>query len=652
MSGWPRRYVHCAVGVAVLLVAGGFPLELYTLSRRERMEALRLYDGVVAPATAGCLRRVEYPPPFLVVPFTDNRGHHAATIRVPAAPTSRGTQLGKLRAFLACSGADQGERPCPGFVGLGCSHRGSPPYLVRLWCDSGALLRRGSRGRWASRSVDGRGPLAWSASICRLPLPKRHDRNFGGVADRAQETTLCFMASIMLHDPRGQGHQDSSGAVLIDNSTYFSAVDLLTGQSMDAYRVFNLANLLECVVISEQIVVSPTQAWQPSNEDVLFSTEGPCRNLTFDGSSDEELGQLFRTAIIAAIRDVESRRVMRRLGYSPPVSQAAARLLRRWRNEAEDDPQNFINQYSGAVYLTDSASRGKVAALPTVTSGSAGAEYHLAQFLLRANVAYNLSARWAYHPHSHRIDYVSMRMRQSNYEVLNLGREILIETESATSVALDARQRESLLREFGAFRHESPVPFVLAAVLSQCRRPEDILPVALEMRDQRSAKRYRRWANEIVTAGRSGDFERADQAEEELRQAVGILNSELSSLYLGSRGQSKSGVVDQVATHIGTLDPGILLEQKWGELAAGETLKAIGQSPRALEWWKTTRRKRNLVFLLQLARQRRSVQSLNSLMQSVFGSALDQDDLAVLRELRARNRRNVAALSAIAEITR
>lgn len=108
MSGWPRHYVHCAVGVAVLLVARGFPLEGYALSRRQRMEALRLDVGVVAPTTAGCIGRVEYPPPFLVVPLTDSRSHHAATIRVPAAPTYRGPQLGKL-VQRQCAAADRDD---------------------------------------------------------------------------------------------------------------------------------------------------------------------------------------------------------------------------------------------------------------------------------------------------------------------------------------------------------------------------------------------------------------------------------------------------------------------------------------------------------------------------------------------------------------
>lgn len=140
-SGRPRHDVHCPVGVTVLLEARGLPLEIHALPRRERMEALRPDVGVVAPTTAGRLGRVEYPPPFLVVPLTDSRSHHAATIRVPAVPTYGGPRLGKLRSFVAGSGAEQGERSnvaSSDWAAVPVTPRCSPLDRVRLWCRDGA----------------------------------------------------------------------------------------------------------------------------------------------------------------------------------------------------------------------------------------------------------------------------------------------------------------------------------------------------------------------------------------------------------------------------------------------------------------------------------------------------------------------------------
>ena len=80
MSGWPRHDVHRPVVVPVLLEARGFPLEVYSLSRRQRAEPLHLDLGVVAPTTSRCFRGVEHAPPFLVAPLTDSRSHHAGNL--------------------------------------------------------------------------------------------------------------------------------------------------------------------------------------------------------------------------------------------------------------------------------------------------------------------------------------------------------------------------------------------------------------------------------------------------------------------------------------------------------------------------------------------------------------------------------------------
>jgi len=67
-------------------------------------------------------------------------------------------QLGKLRAFGAATGVDLGESLRFGGIGPGGFHRGSPPYLVRLWC-GGVWCRATSCS--ATRPDD--------VGVCRLP---------------------------------------------------------------------------------------------------------------------------------------------------------------------------------------------------------------------------------------------------------------------------------------------------------------------------------------------------------------------------------------------------------------------------------------------------------------------------------------------------
>ncbi|MEU4733121.1 hypothetical protein [Streptomyces sp. NPDC023588] len=458
--------------------------------------------------------------------------------------------------------------------------------------------------------------------------------------------------SIDLHES-GRGFDSASaGAVLMDNSTYFSARDLLQSGQVDAYRVYNLANLVESIVVADSIILSPTSAWQPSDADSIFIGDGPGRNLLLTNSSDEELGEIFTKSIAAGTRDV-TRRSLNRLGYGPQTARPTLQLLRQWQSEAERDPRGFIQQYSGAVYLTDPASRDVVSSISTVTTDRSPPEYHLAQFLLRSNVAYELSSRWAYHPHSHRLDYISRRMRRSNSEALYVGNDLLREAESATDRVLDQQQRVSALRQFGAFKHDSNVPFILSAVLSQCTMPDDVLRVAIEMRNQRSAQNYRRWIREIIDAIDSGDNERQKRADMEFAEAQQFLSREISRLYIPKKGEG-SGVVQQIASHVGSLDPSMITGGEDGlkELAAKEALSIASESPRFAAWIGKQRRKRNIVFLLKLTKKRQSINSLNPLLRSVFKSPLAQDQLQTLHDLQDKNRRNVAALSALADLSR
>lgn len=426
-----------------------------------------------------------------------------------------------------------------------------------------------------------------------------------------------------------------SDAVLLDNSTYFSAVRTLQERDLDANGVFNLGCLLEALILGERVVLSPTVAWRPSSNDLLF-TMGPLEQFDVEGWSPDALAALFDAAIAESLIDVSSVAVWLPLGCDREDVAPARRVLLSWRDTASTDPAGFLPQYSGAVYLTDLGSKKTVGHLRTSVSESSPSYGHLAQFLLRTNVAYELSAHVPYHPHSHRLAYVSRRMNRSRVGSKLLAEFLLRESEQAISDQLTDRQANSILAEFGAFRHQAHLPLILAAVLSQAAQPDEILPIALRIRDERYTRRYRQWVGRLAGAAQGGDYERQRHAEAELDEARRVLFAELSKLYGADRRTAKADtVVRATSTLAGSMNPRELLDASGVSLAAKGGRQALRSAVYINEVMRTRRRRRNIVLLLRLAATRRQVESIDGRLQRVFGVGLSSEEMFRLWALQA-----------------
>jgi adenosylhomocysteine nucleosidase len=439
------------------------------------------------------------------------------------------------------------------------------------------------------------------------------------------------------------GTTSSASSVLIDNSTYFSAKRLLYENLLDAYTLFNLANFLECVVVAENVMLAPTLAWEPGEEDSLFRNDGPCAKVRLEDWPDDDLGFLFDSAIRAGIKSLSSSG----FGYQDHDVDAALRLLRQWRSDVQDSPRDFLIQYSGAVYINDTASREAVAAMPTVTGVDASPCYHLAQYILRSNVAYELSSIWTYHPHSHRLSFISQRMQGANRESLHLGQELIRAAEVRIGQEIETQRRTALLANFGAFKHELRLPLILSSVLSQSRSADEIVPIALQLRQSSSARRYRRWVNELIAAVDSNDYKRQLTAEREFDSAGQSLMRELHELY----SPSKNGLIQKTSTYAATLDPDALnkeMAEDWPGLAmsAGAmTANVLGIFDPVL---RQRRRRRNFVFLLEIAKHRRNILAINQLLEPVFGIALSDGELTRLHNLQSEQSKGCAEIAKLA----
>lgn len=266
--------------------------------------------------------------------------------------------------------------------------------------------------------------------------------------------------------------------VLVDNSTYFSAMQALDGDALDASILYNLGILLERLVLSERVYVSPTLAWTPGSQDILFGQHQVMHQIRPDEWEHDEAAALFVAAINESLTDVGTRSVWQTLQFEVQHVDSATQALVTWRDLAHDSPREFFQVYSQGVFVTDPASREKIAGLQTGLDAESPKGQHLAQFLLRTNVAFELSTRYTYNPHSHRLLYVDRRNARAQRETLLLGQALLRAAEDELRQAHDRQRAKTILGQFGGFSHKSDIPLVLGAVLEQANSPTELLPAA------------------------------------------------------------------------------------------------------------------------------------------------------------------------------
>src|SRR5690242_12519391 len=97
-------------------------------------------------------------------------------------------------------------------------------------------------------------------------------------------------------EQEGEQGDTSGSAVLIDNSLYFSFAKAIEGEKLTAQTIYNAAGFAESCVLYDRVYLAPTSYWTPPANDPLFGTQGPCRALSLEQMSLDELGDLFATA--------------------------------------------------------------------------------------------------------------------------------------------------------------------------------------------------------------------------------------------------------------------------------------------------------------------------------------------------------------------
>jgi hypothetical protein len=406
-----------------------------------------------------------------------------------------------------------------------------------------------------------------------------------------------------------------AGAVLIDNSTYFAVMRALEGLPLTPEIVYNLAVFLEALVLADEVYLSPTTGWHPTADDPLFAAAGPCRAVQFSDYTEDQLRSIFATAVRQSLDDVNDLAVRSAVPlYADPLETGS--VVGAWATSVRDDPMAFARTYSVAVFITDPASLSVVSRLPDVGDPGMPAAERVAHYLLRTNVALELSREFTYYPHSHRVAFVAHKLGlyQQPAVVLLHEAERGIRENLANLVQLSN----------GVSLFEDDVPLILAVVLSNSKVPSDIVHEALRIRSTDAATNYRLWSRKLVEK-MAGDLESVRLAVGQLTAAKQELIQGLQGMY-GARPSSLPGRVSRLVSADQVVD--VATFNAVG--LARSVLSRVG----IMNLVDAQLTKRNLAFLMGLARRRREIDSLNSLLESVFHQKLEGDGIRGLRRLR------------------
>ena len=139
-------------------------------------------------------------------------------------------------------------------------------------------------------------------------------------------------------------------SILIDNSTYFSFRSLFDAGYIDGDSLFNSANFAECLLLSDEVLTSPSVAWAPDDSDPLYATGQPCKQMSFSHFNEHQLRDLFSIALATSLTDIHDNRGLVPITSGLGAEQAANLLLESWSDLVREDFRFFLSSYPEAVF--------------------------------------------------------------------------------------------------------------------------------------------------------------------------------------------------------------------------------------------------------------------------------------------------------------
>lgn len=128
--------------------------------------------------------------------------------------------------------------------------------------------------------------------------------------------------------------------------------------------------------------------------------------------------------------------------------------------------------------------------------------------------------RVLYLPHSARVSLVKEMDNLYESKGLPIVRKIIKKMELSVE-----QEREALNQTYGS-QSELKLPILTTALLSQCKKPSDILDKTLNMRESTKIKRFRNWCNKLQTAIYNDDIKTIKKYDRQLRTVFSELFEE------------------------------------------------------------------------------------------------------------------------------
>ena len=418
--------------------------------------------------------------------------------------------------------------------------------------------------------------------------------------------------------------------VLNDVTSFAFVSELLNDDSKPtAINIFNLSNIVESIVLHERILVLDGEERDSDRgkyikkavgcfpQKLVNVIENPYsrQNHAFiiNDFRNELLGQVNEWKGLAdykrTLAEIYRRYVNERLESPHAVWDLFGRLRR--------SPMSFATDYYGcgdfSPTLTCPVPPGKVSARKdwALVSPSTYGAFEDSIFF-RAALYLNIADKWKV---PYKADFIRTPILGA---LLSQGHGVRFPTEETIFklAAQNEDKRNSILLQF--MQNESlnlMTPLIIRAILKEAKHRDDVIKLAVQMRETNAAKRFRAACGKLNDHIRNEEFE---AALHEVQWALKSLSAEISA-------PPNEAIYTILAVpSLGV--KGMAAPMASGSVAAS-TLVKTGKS--FFKWW----RGRKYSFVSKVVDQTRKAQSLNSEIHRVFGKKLDNRDISLLRKM-------------------
>lgn len=263
---------------------------------------------------------------------------------------------------------------------------------------------------------------------------------------------------------------------------------------------------------------------------------------------------------------------------------------------------------------------------------------------MRTNVAIELASAQdgsgiPYHPHSHRSHYVVTKFDGERERARFSAQHLL----QFVSTEVELRNEQIISNLEGAFafpttREHAPL---IMTVLSGVKTPDEILKQALEIRETREAKNYRKFVSDLLTTFDTGNVSARREAVQKVAEAKALLIGELDKLY-GRKAKNDltivpklvAGAVTEIAASaVSENNPNLAYAKAIGKVAEISTFEAIQRLKDAPGVVRKALLRRRIAFLLKLATQERGTDTLNGFLKRIFRRQFSAAELTNFADL-------------------